>query len=58
MPAPVMKRNKKNDAPFHAAPVRAVAVRLTAMVVKNSFFRPSLSVSQPKKRAPRTAPER
>ena len=28
------------------------------MVVKNSFLRPSLSVSQPKKSAPTTAPDR
>jgi len=58
MPAPVRRRNSAKLARFHEKAVAAVAKRYTASVMKNSFLRPSRSVSQPKNSAPATAPAR
>src|SRR5262249_62052489 len=58
IPAPVRNLNKAKLSRLHEAAVAAVATRYTESVTKNSFLRPSRSVSQPKKSAPSTAPAR
>ncbi|MNI73665.1 hypothetical protein D3C73_1296890 [compost metagenome] len=56
MPAPVRKRNSRKLVKLQENAVAAVAPMYTNSVIKNSLRRPSRSVSQPKNKAPKTAP--
>src|SRR5689334_16570153 len=58
MPAPVRKRNSAKAKKSWANAVAAVAAMYTPSVTKKRRFLPSRSVSQPKKKAPSTAPAR
>jgi hypothetical protein len=55
-PAPVMKRQARNQAKFMENAVRTLPARKIASVSMNSFLRPILSASRPKYSAPRQAP--
>lgn len=57
MPMPVMKRKSRNDHRLKDREVAAAASRYTPREIMNSFLRPKRSVSQPKKIAPKHAPE-
>ncbi len=44
MPAPVKKRHMAKNQKLGEKPVATLAIKYTASVIKNSFFRPYLSV--------------
>jgi hypothetical protein len=56
MPAPVKKRAMKKYVADPANAVATVATRYRISVARNSFLRPSRSVSWPKNSAPTQAP--
>lgn len=58
MPAPAITRVTAKNGKFIETAVSALPSRYTPRVSKNSFRRPSLSVSRPKRSAPSTSPNR